>query len=368
MQLAPVPPLLALLAPAPVDPDAMAPVLPEALRVDVALDEPGDLPFDRLLARADDAPPEPPPETAVFVPAGVEVLVRAAQSSAPVQTEQLAPTRDPMEAVPRHPGGSPPTAPDLRLASPPPAAPIDRLEPSAATAPVDRLGRSAPPAPAPQLATTQPLRATHATGARSPLELLRSPELQAPATLDAPPTEPDLASTPSPVPVATPRLRPPTRRLARPAVPTATTATSATTEAGPAEPDAPRPIEAPVADAPVDAPRAALDVPELAAPVPQRVTVKVDDDLDIDISADGEGIGVVLEGTAEAVDPLREIAPDLSEELARAGLELTDFDARERGDDSPQGKAPAPSARTSEDETEPTPTRSNHDGLVDVIA
>ncbi|HJN75516.1 MAG TPA: hypothetical protein QGF58_16420 [Myxococcota bacterium] len=73
-----------------------------------------------------------------------------------------------------------------------------------------------------------------------------------------------------------------------------------------------------------------MEIPELAAPMPKTVTVRIDEDLEVAITADGEGIGVVLEGAAEAVEPLREIGPELQEELTRAGFNLAEFSARER--------------------------------------
>ncbi|MCP4804261.1 MAG: hypothetical protein GY913_23375 [Proteobacteria bacterium] len=363
MEFTPVPPLLALLSPtAPTAPTESSGIPPETLDllqgnvpganevpldlvVDVELpDEPvTDVPFDQLLARAEDQEPlldEAPPETAVFVPASVESLVRDARTTNGPRLEAARPT-EPRRRLPR--------------------AIRNRPEPSVAR-------------PVPTRLTPTVTRPAYTPVLRSPMELLRSPEMQAPASLElaGPEAEPipEMTRPIPPVPTAESTISTPARPIRRAtARPVTTAASLPTTVPSADEPEPAFQLEAPTTDVAVEAPLPTeFEVPELAAPVPQRVTVKVDEDLDIEVSSDSDGIGVVLEGTAEAVEPLREIATDLAEELARSGLELTEFEARDRdGQDTHElrstGSHSASAATASDDE--PTST---HDGLVEVIA
>ena len=81
---------------------------------------------------------------------------------------------------------------------------------------------------------------------------------------------------------------------------------------------------------------AARDTPELAAPLPEVVRIRVDADLEVEVVNQPDGIGVILEGAVEAVDSLKDIGSELRDSLAQGGFDLSSFERRDRkGDRSP---------------------------------
>ena len=109
---------------------------------------------------------------------------------------------------------------------------------------------------------------------------------------------------------------------------------------------------------PVEATR---DVPELAAPTPDVVRVKVDGDLDVEVVRKANGIGVILEGAVEAVESLRDIGSDLRESLAQGGFELSSFEKRHRegseSEESGDRGDPTGDAKTSDEQSAEQPAK-----------
>ena len=357
-----VPPLLALLTPLePVEPQPVEGDTLDVLLPDLEVPEPTEplaerptRSFERWLA--DERPVEiqarerEPRE--VFVPASVEVLVRdAAGSSAPTSPDGKFEAPQASRRPELTASGSSARTASIREFSPDQALKRPELTVSSSSA------RTAP-------VIARPIH--------SALDLVRSPEMQAPPTLDDPGGEPRVEADPETAdpetvrreisqatPAPTPRR---TRSRARPQaepVKVFTTPTGTTVEIEAPE----RPLQvAEAVEVQAEAPRPTLDTP---TPLPQRVQVRIDEDLDVAIEADSEGIGVVVEGTAEAVEPLRELADELADELAQGGLELTDFDARERDGERHEGQAASGTASEASPQQQ---TTSTHDGLVEVIA
>lgn len=217
--------------------------------------------------------------------------------------------------------------------------------------PPEQAGRSpTPPRPNVQLAPAP----TAQTAQTAPEAL---PEIAPPALPEGVEVIPVLAA-PRPKPV-------------RAAKPTITKATDPVVS-GPTDTVEAQSSDQPVRVDPIEVLAAAdLEIPELAAPMPKTVRLRIDEQLDIEITADGEGIGVVLEGSAEAVEPLQDIGRDLQEELARAGFHLSEFSAheRERDDRDAQGAESDSNKTLSEVAEAPEEsTRVIRGTLLDVIA
>ena len=96
-------------------------------------------------------------------------------------------------------------------------------------------------------------------------------------------------------------------------------------------------------------------VPELAAPAPDVVRVRVDSDLNVEVSREAKGIGVLLEGAVEAVESLRNIGDELRDSLAQGGFDLSSFESRHR--DEGQGEQASTTADSNASESDEEPER-----------
>ncbi len=160
-----------------------------------------------------------------------------------------------------------------------------------------------------------------------------------------------------------------TSRTASPATPRAPTAEGGASLEAQAEDGQPAP-EAEVSSLPDDL-NDLNSLPEIKASAPQEVRLKVDDDLEVTVRRDGDTVEVTLDGTAEALEPLLEIGPELRDELARSGFELSDLQQRERQRSNGPTRPPKPTRgqdrRAPEGPPEPRGARRGR-GLVDLTA
>ena len=108
------------------------------------------------------------------------------------------------------------------------------------------------------------------------------------------------------------------------------------------------PREAPTAHEPSRAP---VTHPE-AAPDPRasgdhHVRVRLADDLAVDVTTSGHRVHVAVDGSAEAVAPMRHLGPELEAELARSGFSLAGFSTRDQGTrrDTPETAVPSSAPR-----------------------
>jgi hypothetical protein len=58
------------------------------------------------------------------------------------------------------------------------------------------------------------------------------------------------------------------------------------------------------------------------------IRVELDSDLAVEVSTDGQGIEVVVEGSKDAIDPLRDLGPEMENALAQSGFSHDGFHAR----------------------------------------
>jgi hypothetical protein len=58
--------------------------------------------------------------------------------------------------------------------------------------------------------------------------------------------------------------------------------------------------------------------------------IQIDRDLALEVTTDAQGVKVLLEGTVDAVEPLRDLGPELESALAHSGFSLDGFEAREK--------------------------------------
>lgn len=90
---------------------------------------------------------------------------------------------------------------------------------------------------------------------------------------------------------------------------------------------------------------------ELLPPLFERdaVRIHVDKQLSVDVSAHGSRVEVTLSGLPQAIEPLRDIGPELGASLSDGGYSLDSFSANSEGEDgSPHGeRAPRPEAQPS---------------------
>ena len=65
----------------------------------------------------------------------------------------------------------------------------------------------------------------------------------------------------------------------------------------------------------------------------EQVVVEVDADLTLRVAMSDDGVKVLLEGSAEAIEPLRDMESALRDDLESDGQDLLDFTARQRASD-----------------------------------
>jgi hypothetical protein len=110
--------------------------------------------------------------------------------------------------------------------------------------------------------------------------------------------------------------------------------------------------------------------PEGHVPNPTDVVVDVDEDLAVKISTNGREVVVAAEGTASALDDLREVGPELAESLRDLGFDLSEFTSEEREaaeEDENNGSTNDQAAGSNESETADAPrVRRGHS--VDLVA
>jgi hypothetical protein len=71
----------------------------------------------------------------------------------------------------------------------------------------------------------------------------------------------------------------------------------------------------------------------IAGRVSERgVVVNVDADLTVRVAMSDEGVEVMVEGSTEAIEPLRDLESDLRDALKQDGQDLMEFSARERSE------------------------------------
>jgi len=217
------------------------------------------------------------------------------------------------------------------------AVPAPEVEEAAAPAPT-RVVEAAVPAPtatpAPVEASPTPLRDLFAANQPVPSTQLTPEAAEAPLSQEPS----DALLVPSTLEAALDRLMgtaegKPRAQLIQPAV-TLDLSTADPTQSvgtGVLEPQpvaGPRPTAAPLPTV-LETPQL---VPELAAPAPDVVRVRVDQDLNVEVTREAKGIGVLLEGAVEAVESLRNIGDELRESLEQGGFDLSSFESRHRAE------------------------------------
>ena len=227
------------------------------------------------------------PDRTAPIPEAIGGQVRGDQSPLPPVPRSVAASVGP--ADPEAPATAPPRPPSAADPEAPP--PGDAPRPAASPAdPMRAADRSPRPAPSgdPMAASAESTRP-----ASAPMEAAPSAE----PTTSAPSV--DLPSGPAAPPVATAR-----------------NGSGPGTVVAPAPP----PSEAPPAP----------DLPARPPSATDPVRVEVDADLAVELTPQRDGIKVVLDGTSQALDPLRGIDADLDSTLRDAGSSLASFAERHR--------------------------------------
>jgi uncharacterized protein YuzE len=109
--------------------------------------------------------------------------------------------------------------------------------------------------------------------------------------------------------------------------------------------------------------------PEGHLPSLTDVVVDVDEDLAVKISTNGREVAVSLEGTASALDDLRDVGPELAESLRNLGFDLSEFSSEEREaaeEKEDTGSTGQTAASTESEQTDRPRVRRGH--RVDLLA
>jgi hypothetical protein len=102
------------------------------------------------------------------------------------------------------------------------------------------------------------------------------------------------------------------------------------------EPAAPAPV---VRTEPITPARAAMAIQEVIPRIElleegQILRIAIDRDLSLEVAWAEDGIEVRMDGTPEAVAPLRDIGAELADLLSQSGTDLLDFSTHERDEES----------------------------------